>query len=90
MRDLVSTVLLARAQEQSDAALGGKWRHEPDSWAVLRVWSPERPRMRTTCLAGDCKRKVRARGYCDMHWQRIVNAGTVERAWPDPRSEMRP
>ena len=72
---LLDRVLLARAEEQSAAAL-----REPGHWEPADRDAAPRPvvQRRTRCLAGDCDRPLRAHGYCWMHLQRIRKTGTVE------------
>jgi hypothetical protein len=82
---LAERVQLVRADEQCAAVTRKKWQREPDQRDVRNTKGPQR-RRRTRCLAGDCERPVRVRGYCHMHWMRISTAGTIERAWPDPRT----
>jgi hypothetical protein len=78
----LDAIALRRANEQTAAVvLDGRW--ERDSWDVPRDRRPARP-PRRACLAGDCARKVQARGYCHMHAERIKRGIPVDWSESDP------
>lgn len=64
----------------------------PGAWTpLLRSDDMSDPTPRRNCLAPGCVKDTRkgVRGYCPMHWSRIIRTGTVDAQPPRPTAEER-
>jgi hypothetical protein len=77
---LLDAIVVRRADEQLRGfrAVDEPIRH--DRWAIkpTRYEGRRRPALRRACLAGDCRAKVTAHGYCRRHWLLVVHGVALD------------